>query len=181
MLGLRTEDWNRSPSSLAIYTQNQKGVKLKKQRNVLYEWIVHNFPIYNEISGSHGSECDNYCHQECSAVWSLSLSLLALMMEAVSTSERSVRFYETTRGNIPQDVFLQQRDHRKRRTRRKLGEWSSDPHLIRISLLEQTADSTVQKSRVETYNNDVNTLTHVIWLYLLKSLVEIDKYSEHTT
>jgi hypothetical protein len=30
----------------------------------------------------------------------------ALMMEAVSTSEISVNFYETTRRNIPQDINL---------------------------------------------------------------------------
>jgi hypothetical protein len=37
------------------------------------------------------------------------LKLLALMMEAVRTSETSVNFYETTRRNIPEDGHLQTR------------------------------------------------------------------------
>jgi hypothetical protein len=33
-------------------------------------------------------------------------SLIAPMMEAVSTSETSAKFYETTRRNIPEDSHL---------------------------------------------------------------------------
>jgi hypothetical protein len=33
-------------------------------------------------------------------------SLIALMMEAVSTSETSVNFYQTTRRNIPEDSHI---------------------------------------------------------------------------
>jgi hypothetical protein len=33
-------------------------------------------------------------------------SIIALMMEAVSTSETSVNFYETKRRNIPEDIFI---------------------------------------------------------------------------
>jgi hypothetical protein len=33
-------------------------------------------------------------------------SITAVMMEAVSTSETSVNFYETTRHNIPEDSHL---------------------------------------------------------------------------
>jgi hypothetical protein len=33
-------------------------------------------------------------------------AIIALMMEAVSTSEMSVNFYETTRRNIPEDGHL---------------------------------------------------------------------------
>jgi hypothetical protein len=38
--------------------------------------------------------------------------LIALMMEAVSTSETPVNFYETTRRNIPEDNHLHTR-HRE--------------------------------------------------------------------
>jgi hypothetical protein len=34
------------------------------------------------------------------------MSLIALMMEAVSTSETSVSIYQTTRRNIPEDIFV---------------------------------------------------------------------------
>jgi hypothetical protein len=37
---------------------------------------------------------------------------IALMMEAVSTSETSVNFYQTTQRNIPEDSHLHTR-HRK--------------------------------------------------------------------
>jgi hypothetical protein len=32
---------------------------------------------------------------------------MALMMEAVNTSETSVNFYETTQHNIPEDIHIQ--------------------------------------------------------------------------
>jgi hypothetical protein len=35
-----------------------------------------------------------------------SASIIALMMEAVSTSETSVKFYQTTRRNNPEDSHL---------------------------------------------------------------------------
>jgi hypothetical protein len=35
-----------------------------------------------------------------------SLAMIALMMEAASTSETSVNFYQTTRRNIPEDNHL---------------------------------------------------------------------------
>jgi hypothetical protein len=59
-----------------------------------------------EISGSHGGKYEDDCLVECGAVqsyrrnWSTSqrcLTRIALMMEAVSTSEMSVHFYETSR------------------------------------------------------------------------------------
>jgi hypothetical protein len=34
------------------------------------------------------------------------MRLIALMMEAASTSETSVNFYQTTRRNIPEDTHL---------------------------------------------------------------------------
>jgi hypothetical protein len=37
------------------------------------------------------------------------------MMEAVSTSETSVNFYQTTRRNIPEDSYLQDKQFPKRR------------------------------------------------------------------
>jgi hypothetical protein len=39
------------------------------------------------------------------------IALFALMIEAVSTSETSVNFYQTTRDNIPGDGHLQQCAH----------------------------------------------------------------------
>jgi hypothetical protein len=36
----------------------------------------------------------------------LRFRLIALMMEAAITSETSVNFYETTRRNIPEDIFI---------------------------------------------------------------------------
>jgi hypothetical protein len=42
-----------------------------------------------------------------SSPWDPELPLIVLMMEAVSTSETSVNFYETTRRNNPKDSHLQ--------------------------------------------------------------------------
>jgi hypothetical protein len=43
-------------------------------------------------------------------VWDVApCSLIALMMEAASTSETSVHFYHTTRRNIPEDIQLHTR------------------------------------------------------------------------
>jgi hypothetical protein len=39
------------------------------------------------------------------------MRVIALMMEAASTSETSVNFYETSRRNFPQDSHLQMTDH----------------------------------------------------------------------
>jgi hypothetical protein len=36
----------------------------------------------------------------------ITASIIALMMEAVSSSEMSVNFYQTTRNNIPEDSNL---------------------------------------------------------------------------
>jgi hypothetical protein len=38
--------------------------------------------------------------------WGCLLQGIALMMEAASTTETSVNFYETTRRNIPEDSHL---------------------------------------------------------------------------
>jgi hypothetical protein len=65
-----------------------------------------------EISGSHGGEYEHDCLLGCSAVWYrrnfpvLTASITALTMEAVSTYETSVNFYENTRRNIPEDSHL---------------------------------------------------------------------------
>jgi hypothetical protein len=53
-----------------------------------------------KISGSHCGEYEDHCLLECCAV------SIALMMETVSTSETSVKFYQITRRNIPEDIFL---------------------------------------------------------------------------
>jgi hypothetical protein len=34
------------------------------------------------------------------------ITLIALMMEEVNTSETSVKFYQTTRRNIPEEIHL---------------------------------------------------------------------------
>jgi hypothetical protein len=39
--------------------------------------------------------------------FSVYVAIIALMMEAASTSETSVNFYQTTRRNIPGDSHLQ--------------------------------------------------------------------------
>jgi hypothetical protein len=39
----------------------------------------------------------------------LRLAIIALMTEAVSISETSVNFYQTTRRNIPEDIHLHTR------------------------------------------------------------------------
>jgi hypothetical protein len=50
-----------------------------------------------EVSGSHGGEYEDGCLLGCCAV----------MMEAVSTSETLVNFYQTTQRNFPEDSHLQ--------------------------------------------------------------------------
>jgi hypothetical protein len=76
-----------------------------------------------ESSGSHGGEWDvvlcslldidrrfrgeDGCHPGCSAVLSGRSLLIPLMMEAASTSETLVIFYQTSRRNIPEDSHLQ--------------------------------------------------------------------------
>jgi hypothetical protein len=37
----------------------------------------------------------------------MDVAIIALMMEAASTSETSINFYQTTRGNNPEDSNLQ--------------------------------------------------------------------------
>jgi hypothetical protein len=43
----------------------------------------------------------------------LAASIIALMMEAASTSETSVNFYQTTRRSISEDSHLQQKESLK--------------------------------------------------------------------
>jgi hypothetical protein len=52
--------------------------------------------IYIGISGSHGGDYEDGCLLGCCAV----------MMEAASTSETSVNFYQTTRRSNPEDNHL---------------------------------------------------------------------------
>jgi hypothetical protein len=58
---------------------------------------------FGEISGSHGGECEE--NEEVSEVITASIITTALM-GAVSTSETSVTFCETTRRTIPPDCQL---------------------------------------------------------------------------
>jgi hypothetical protein len=59
-----------------------------------------------EISGSHGGKYEDDCLLVCSLVKLTDVSE-ALMMEAVSTPETSVNFYQATWRNIPEDSHLQ--------------------------------------------------------------------------
>jgi hypothetical protein len=52
-----------------------------------------------EISGSHSDEYDDCLLGHC--------AMYSLTMEAVSTSETSVNFYQATQHNIPEDSHLQ--------------------------------------------------------------------------
>jgi hypothetical protein len=58
--------------------------------------------------------------------------IIALMMEAASTSETSVNFYQTTRRNIPEDNHL----HTRRRENLKSHQYLKKvvKHVERISL-----------------------------------------------
>jgi hypothetical protein len=47
-------------------------------------------------------------------------TLIALMMEAASTSETSVNFYQTTRRNIPKDSNLHSRRSENLKSRNQL-------------------------------------------------------------
>jgi hypothetical protein len=58
----------------------------------------------------HGGEYEDDCLLGCCACSLVEVTdvseVLALMMEAASTSETSLNFYQTTRCNIPEDSLL---------------------------------------------------------------------------
>jgi hypothetical protein len=56
-----------------------------------------------EIPNYHGGENEHGCLLGCL----LAASIIALIMEATSTSETSVNIYQTTRRNNPKDSHLQ--------------------------------------------------------------------------
>jgi hypothetical protein len=61
------------------------------------------------------------------------INIFALMMEAVSTSETSVNFYQTTRPNIPEDSYLhtgRRENLKSHKTYVEPEEDSSHPHII---------------------------------------------------
>jgi hypothetical protein len=64
------------------------------------------------VSGSRGSEYDDDCLLGCCAVSSgrilptFQRAIIALIMEAVRTSETSVNFYETTRCSISGGCYI---------------------------------------------------------------------------
>jgi hypothetical protein len=60
--------------------------------------------ILSDISGSHGGEYEDGCLPACA---SIIRAIIALMMEAASTSESSVNFYQTIRRNNLEDSHLQ--------------------------------------------------------------------------
>jgi hypothetical protein len=68
----------------------------------------------NEMSGFHNGECEDVLSFGMfrRVVWYKLADVsdaIALIMEAVSTSETSVSFSQTTRRNIPEDSHLQLR------------------------------------------------------------------------
>jgi hypothetical protein len=46
---------------------------------------------------------------------------IVLMMEAASTSGKSVNFYQTTRRNIPEDSYLQTRRREKLKSHQEIS------------------------------------------------------------
>jgi hypothetical protein len=62
--------------------------------------------IICEVSGPHGCKHEDDRLLGCCAVWLSGNRPIALMIEAVSTSETSVNFYESTWCNIPEDIFI---------------------------------------------------------------------------
>jgi hypothetical protein len=65
-----------------------------------------------EISGSHGGWYKDGCLLGHCAVLAASIirAMIALMMEAAGTSEKSVNFCQTTRRNKPEDSYLQDKN-----------------------------------------------------------------------
>jgi hypothetical protein len=64
-------------------------------------------------------------------------SVIALMMEAVSTSQTSANFYQTTRRNIPEDSHL----HIRRRKKLKSHKHS----LVVVRLLAQRIEEILKR------------------------------------
>jgi hypothetical protein len=78
----------------------------------------------DDISGSHGSKCEDGCLLGCCVVQpgrslptlemfllSLSSGVIPLLMKAANTTETSVNFYQTTRHNNPIDSHLHTKDN----------------------------------------------------------------------
>jgi hypothetical protein len=65
-------------------------------------------PDIGEISGSHWDKCEGVSLDvaPCILLETEGRLDIALLMEAVSTTETSVTFYEATRCNIPGDTHL---------------------------------------------------------------------------
>jgi hypothetical protein len=61
--------------------------------SVAQDYIALNDMMISETSGSHGDKYEDEDEK-------------ITMMDAVSTSEMSVNFYQTTRRNIPEDNLL---------------------------------------------------------------------------
>jgi hypothetical protein len=85
--------------------------------NIMIRYYIENNLLLVEISGSQGDEYEYHCPLECCAVSSYrnyryfrGVYCLyhqgILVMEAVSTSETPVNFYQNTRRNIPEDSHI---------------------------------------------------------------------------
>jgi hypothetical protein len=61
-------------------------------------------PLHSILSQMNPVHTPFYLEDDC-----LLIAIIALMMEAVSTSETSAKFYQTTRRDIPEDRHLHTR------------------------------------------------------------------------
>jgi hypothetical protein len=64
-----------------------------------------------EISGCHGGGCDDFCVLGCCAMYCMVLAasisrVIALMMEAVSTSGKSLNLYQTVHSTTTQKTAI---------------------------------------------------------------------------
>jgi hypothetical protein len=93
---------------------------LNKAQIWFYKCTIWNFSLLRhtkatrnhipEDQNQHGEISDSHIGEYASII----RAIIVLMMEAVSTSETMVNFYQTTRHNIPEDSFLQnQHLHRR--------------------------------------------------------------------
>jgi hypothetical protein len=106
-----SEDMSPIPDSLVPEPPTQKSVTARDPKPVTSTFTPHNLPHYL----FHGFQSDSFTTgfptkslYELIPHFSIAHRriLNALMMEAASTSETSVNFYQSTRRNIPEDSHL---------------------------------------------------------------------------
>jgi hypothetical protein len=81
---------------------------MTRPANLQLTFICNIFPtvIFRDISSSHGEECDDDFQKLTDISEVPAASIIALKVEAVSTSVTSVNFYQTTQCSIPEDNHL---------------------------------------------------------------------------